>query len=256
MCVKDLRGFLGLTGYYRKFINNYRLLNKPLTELLKKNAFRWSDMATKAFTDLKEAMCTAPVLSMPDFTQEFTLETDASDKGVRAILMQHKRSITYFSKALGVKSRGMSTYEKELIALLTAVQRWRHYLEGKPFVIKIDHISLKHLLEQHLTHIIQHKGLSKLMRLNYVIQYKKGVENKAADALSRIDHTAGVGEKLVVSEIIPTWLDELRSSYQDDTWATAVLQGAQEQGNLSLDITIHAGVIRKNGRVYVGSAQG
>jgi RNase H-like domain found in reverse transcriptase len=79
----------------------------------------------------------------------------------------------------------LSTYENELMAVLVAVQKWRHYLYGKPFIIKTDHISLKHLLEQRLTHSLQHKGLCKLMGLDYVIHYKKGTKNRAADALSR-----------------------------------------------------------------------
>lgn len=130
-------------------------------------------------------MCSAPVLAMPDFSLPFILETDASDKGLGAVLMQGKRPIAYLSKALGIKNQGLSTYEKEFMALLTAVQKWRHYLQGGPFIIKTDHMSLKHLLEQRLTHTLQHKGLCKLLGLDYIVQYKKGALNLAADALSR-----------------------------------------------------------------------
>jgi RNase H-like domain found in reverse transcriptase len=108
-------------------------------------------------------MCTAPVLAMPDFSKSFTLETDASDKGIEAVLIQGKRPIAFMSKALGIKNQQLSTYENEFLALLTTVQRWRHYLQGMPFVIKTDHISLKHLLDQRLTHTLQHNGLCKLM---------------------------------------------------------------------------------------------
>jgi RNase H-like domain found in reverse transcriptase len=116
-------GFLGLTGYYRKFIKHYGLISKLLTELLKKNAFKWSEQASQAFEELKKVMCCAPVLALPNFQKEFVLETYASDEGVRAVLMQEKRPITYLSKALGVKNKTKSTYEKEVLALLTAVQK-------------------------------------------------------------------------------------------------------------------------------------
>lgn len=140
----QLRGFLGLTGYYRKFIKNYRLISKPLTDQLRNNAFQWNKEADTAFETLKEAMCSAPVLAMPDFSKPFVLETDASDKGLGAVLMQGRRPLAYLSKSLGTRNQGLSTYKNEVLALLTAVQKWRHYLQGMPFIIKTDHMSLKY----------------------------------------------------------------------------------------------------------------
>lgn len=187
--IKELRGFLGLTSYYRKFVKGYGELSKPLTDLLQKKGFCWSEQAENAFNRLKWAMSHAPVLSLPDFTQPFTIETDASGGGMGAVLMQNKKPIAYLSKAFGVRSLGLSTYERELMALIMAVMKWRHYLTGKKFLVKTDHQSLRFLLEQQkLTTHIQHKGLTKLLGLDYSIQYQKGVDNKVADALSRRRH--------------------------------------------------------------------
>ncbi|OIT27354.1 putative mitochondrial protein, partial [Nicotiana attenuata] len=142
--VKELRGFLGLTGYYRRFIRNFATISKPLTSQLKKENFNWSMEATQAFEELKQAMVQAPVLALPNFAIPFIVEVDASGKGMG----QHM---------------GLSTYEKELIALLYAVDKWRHYLQPNHFIIKTDHFSLKFLKDQKLTTSLQHKGVTKLL---------------------------------------------------------------------------------------------
>jgi RNase H-like domain found in reverse transcriptase len=101
--------------------------------------------------------------------------------------MQSKRPIAFLSQKLGTKNQGLSTYEKKLLALLIAVTKWKRYLLGNEFVIKTDQISLKHLLEQKANAALQHKSLSKLLGLNYRIEYKKGIDNKVDDALSRCE---------------------------------------------------------------------
>lgn len=146
--VKQLRGFLGLTGYYRRFIAGYAGIASALTELLKKDSFAWSPEADSSFVNLKKAMTSAPVLRLPDFERPFCVETDASDLGIGAVLLQDNHPIAFFSKKLGPRRRVASTYHKELYAIVEAVQKWRQYLLGREFIIRSDQKSLKELLQQ------------------------------------------------------------------------------------------------------------
>nr|XP_028964667.1 uncharacterized protein LOC108169704 [Malus domestica] len=131
--VKALRGFLGLTGYYRKFILNYRKICGPLTALTKKDAFKWTDEATRAFQALKDLMVSPHVLALPDFSKPFIIETDASNNGLGAVLHQDGRPIAFTSKALGPRAQAMSTYEREMLAIVHAIKKWQSYIQGRHF---------------------------------------------------------------------------------------------------------------------------
>jgi hypothetical protein len=119
----ELRGFLGLTGYYRNFEQNYATLARPLTYLLHHKAFSWSPAAQEAFENLKKPMVSTPVLVFPDFTKDFVVETDACDTGIGVVLSQEGHPIAYFRKGLSVSNKKLSTYEKEFLAMMMAVDK-------------------------------------------------------------------------------------------------------------------------------------
>jgi hypothetical protein len=125
---RAVRGFLGLAGYYRKFVHGYGEIAAPLTALLKKEGFAWSNEATAAFSALKDAVTSAPVLALLDFSRPFIVECDASTYGFGAVLIQDKHPIAYFSRPVAPRHRSLAAYERELIRLVHAVRHWRPYL--------------------------------------------------------------------------------------------------------------------------------
>ncbi|GAU38891.1 hypothetical protein TSUD_67540 [Trifolium subterraneum] len=198
--IKALRGFFGLTGFYRKFIKGYAAIASPFTTLLRKNAFQWSTDAQTAFDQLKIAMTQAPTLALPDFSQPFDIETDASGCAMGVVLMQQSHSIAFFSQPFCPKLQRSSTYVRELHAITSAVKKWRQYLLGHHFTIFTDHKSLKDLLSQVIQTPEQHTYLSKLLGYDYTIQYKAGKHNLVADALSRT--TEGPGGHMGITKTL------------------------------------------------------
>ncbi|GJU93992.1 retrotransposon-related protein [Tanacetum coccineum] len=192
--IKQLRGFLGLTGYYRKFIK-----------------------------DFAKAMTKAPVLALPDFTIPFEIETNAS---------------------------GMdSTYEKEFLAVIMALEKWRGYLLDRHFIIKTDHYSLKYLLG--ITTPAQMKWLPKLMGFDYEVNYKKGVENAAADALSRVQNEGHLMAAMVVS--IPTeFITRIEASWHTDDTLQPILSKLQGGQQAKKHYTSSNGQLLRKNKLVVG----
>ncbi|XP_072998539.1 uncharacterized mitochondrial protein AtMg00860-like [Typha latifolia] len=143
---KELCGFLGLTSYYRRFVVNSGKVAAPLTSLLRKGAFSWTDKARGALEALKKAMISAPVLALVDFIKPFTIEYDASEVGVGVVLMQEGRPVAYMSKAFFERSQLLSTYEREMLAIIHAITKWMPYLIERCFTIRMDQRSLPYFL--------------------------------------------------------------------------------------------------------------
>ncbi|KAF8045596.1 hypothetical protein N665_4651s0001 [Sinapis alba] len=184
--VSEVRSFHGLAGFYRRFVRDFSTIAAPLTEVIKKDVgFKWGDTQEAAFQCLKEKLTNSPLLTLPDFNKTFEIECDASGIGIGAVLMQEKRPIAYFSEKLGGATLNYATYDKELYALVRALQTWQHYLWPKEFVIHTDHESLKYLKGQNKLSKRHARWVEFIETFPYVIKYKQGKENIVADALSR-----------------------------------------------------------------------
>lgn len=247
--LKELRGFLDLTGYYRIFIKDYARIVTPLTRQLKKDCFGWDEAAQEAFEKLKEVMSTAPVLSLPDFSQPFVIEADASGFGLGAVLMQNHHPIAYFSKTLGVRGRAKSVYEKELMAIVLAVQKWRHYLLGRHFIIWRDQKSLRFIMDQREVGMEYQRWMSKLWGFDFEIKYKPGITNRAADALSRQPDTK-VHCLALVSENRVQW-EVLERKLLVDPFIKKVREGIEQQQGSFPGYTLERGQLLYHGRLVI-----
>lgn len=248
---KQLRSFLGLANYYRRFIQGYSIIARPLTLLLRKDSFTWLSEAAVSFDTLKEALISAPVLALPDFSKTFVVETDASQTGIGAVLMQENHPICYISRALGPRHHGLSVYEKELLAVVHAVQTWNAYLAHNRFIIRTDQRSLKYLLEQKITTPFQHMWLSKLMGYTFEIQYKQGKENVAADALSRVSGSQLL--HLTLSQANHTFFEDLKKLWDTDPNLKKIISDLQVNPSLHAAYSFVNGELRRRGKLVIGN---
>jgi transposase InsO family protein len=250
--VRELRGFLGLAGYYRKFVRHFGLIAKPLTELLRKNTvFQWTPDHESSFQALKQSLVTAPVLALPDYSRPFCIETDASSIGIGAVLTQDGHPLAYISRALGPKSKGLSTYEKEYMAVILAVQQWRQYLQFAEFTIYTDQQSLVQLTDQRLHTPWQQKLFTKLLGLQYRIVYKSGSSNGAADALSR--RTDTVDSCAAISMVTPQWIQQVVDGYAHDADTQSLIAKLMIDPLAVHHFSLRAGVLRYQDRIWIGS---
>lgn len=188
--VRDVRAFLGTTGYYRKFIKDFSSIASPLSELTKDNVkFSWGAEQQQAFTRLKQAMQEGPVLAIPDPSLPFVVHTDASGFATGAVLMQDQgkglQPIAFLSKKMLDAETRYPVHEQELLAIINALGSWRHYLSGRKFIVKTDHHSLKHFKTQPQLSGRQSRWKDIIANFDFDIEYMEGTSNAVADGLSR-----------------------------------------------------------------------
>jgi hypothetical protein len=182
----EIRSFLRLAGYYRRFIEGFSKLAKPMTALLEKNAkFVWSEKCRANFEELKKRLTTAPVLILPDLSKQFSIYCDASRLGLECVLMQEGRVVAYASRQLIKHELNYPTHDLELAAVVHALKIWRHYLIGHKSDIYTDHKSLKYIFTQSDLNLRQCRWLELIKDYDLEVHYHPGKANVIADALSR-----------------------------------------------------------------------
>ena len=220
--IRELRAFLGLAGYYRRFVRNFSAIALPLTELTR-NAMRqklelsWGTKQQLAFVELKRALQSTPVLVLPDLNKEFVVHCDASGYAVGAVLQQDHgnglQPVAFMSKKMVGAETRYPVHEQELLAIMSALTTWRHYLEGAthPIRVRTDHKSLTHFQTQPMLSGRQKRWLETLSQFDYTVEYVKGHENLAADALSRRGDHLDAGAPV---ERPPEFVDPVRATSQ------------------------------------------
>ncbi|GMJ13693.1 hypothetical protein HRI_005038600 [Hibiscus trionum] len=184
--VGEIRSFLGLAGYYRRFVKGFSLIASPLTKLLRKDIpFMWTVDQQRSFDQLKQILTHAPVLVQPEPGKDFTVYSDASHQGLGCVLMQEGKVIAYASRQLKPHELNYPTHDLELAAVVFALKIWRHYLYGEKCYLFTDHKSLKYLLTQKELNLRQRRWMELLKDYDLVIDYHPGKANVVADALSR-----------------------------------------------------------------------
>ncbi|GJV13685.1 putative reverse transcriptase domain-containing protein [Tanacetum coccineum] len=198
----EIRQFLGLAGYYRRFIEGFSKIAKSMTKLTQKGIkFDWGEKEENAFQLIKQKLCSAPILALPEGSEDFVVYCDASHKGLGAVLMQREKVIAYASRQLKVHEKNYTTHDLELGSVVFALKIWRHYLYGTRCTVFTDHKSLQHILDQKELNMRQRRWLELLSDYDCDIRYHLGKANVVADALSRKERTEPLRVRALVMTI-------------------------------------------------------
>jgi hypothetical protein len=203
--ILDIRSFLGLAGYYRRFIEGFSKISKPMTELLAKgNTFEWMSRRETRFQVLKKRLTTAPVLTMSEMEKPFSIYYDTSGQGLGCVLMQDGHAVAYASRQLRKHEEKYLTHDLELAAMVHALKIWRHYIIGKRCEVYSGHRSLKYIFTQPNLNLRQERWLKLIKDYDLCINYHPDKANVVADALSRRSHL----NMLATRELLPEFCKE------------------------------------------------
>ncbi|GJW63067.1 putative reverse transcriptase domain-containing protein [Tanacetum coccineum] len=198
----EIRQFLGLAGYYRRFIEGVSKIAKPMTKLTQKKVkFEWGNKQEAAFQLLKQKLCSVPILALPEGSEDFIAYYDASKKGLGDVLMQREKVISYASRQLKIHEKNYTTHDLELGAVVFTLKIWMHYLYGTKCTVFTDHKSLQHILDQKELNMRQRRWLELLSDYDCDIRYHPGKANVVADALSRKEREPLLRVRAVVMTI-------------------------------------------------------
>lgn len=216
-CAKDIRRLLGMAGWYRRFIPHFATISAPLTELLKKGkSFKWNDEAAEAFKKIKTVLVSSPILANPDYTQPFILQTDASDLGIGGVLFQgigkDEKAVAYFSQKLSPTQRKYQTTERECLAVIVGIEKFRSYIEGAHFTVVTDHASLQWLQNLKDPSGRLARWALRLQPYGFTLIHRPGRLMAVADALSRAVES----------------IDTVNLANTNDEWYTKLREGVTQ----------------------------
>ena len=260
--VTKVRSFLGLAGYYRRFVKGFSMIAAPMTRLLQKNVkFEWGEECQRIFDKLKAFLTEASLLTQPTCGNEYVIFSDASLNGLGCVLMQKGKVVAYASRQLKPHEKNYPTHDLELAAIIFALKIWRHYLYGENFFIYTDHKSLKYLPSQRELNLRQRRWMEFIKDCDCVIDYHPGKANVVADTLSKKTmqtlrtlnaHLSLTDDGTVVTELIarPSLLNRVLEAQKKDEKIVVIV--SQIGNGKEIEFTVNEdGVLYYKDRVYV-----
>ncbi|MCO5611700.1 hypothetical protein L7F22_065958 [Adiantum nelumboides] len=242
----ELRSFIGMCAYYRRFIEKFSLIASPLHDLTKKNVkYVWTEGKQEAFDKLKQKLTSQPVLVLPDLSKPFEVQCDACGDCLGAVLLQEGHAIAYESRRLNSDEQILGIYEKELLAVLHALDSWKHYLLGTPFILRTDHQSLKYFMTQTKLSDKQMRWANFLSRFNFHIAHFAGKHNQVADALSRRPKVNAVS--IATHNDLSSMIDEYAIDPDFKDVISAIALGKKEE-----PFTLEDGYLLYGNRLFKG----
>ncbi|KAL0447840.1 UNVERIFIED_CONTAM: Retrovirus-related Pol polyprotein from transposon.6 [Sesamum latifolium] len=277
----EVRSFLGLAGYYRRFVEGFSIIVGPFTKLLRKGvAFQWTEQCQQSFDELKRRLTSTPILVLPSGSDGYVVYIDASKQDFGCVLMQNGKVIAYASRQLRPHELNYPTHDLELAAIVHALKIWRHYLYGEKFQIFTDHKSLKYILTQKELNLRQRRWIELLKDYDCTIDFHPRKTNMVVDALSRkssstlanlgshnqilllemrsmntkleVDHVAGL---LAALQLKPDFVDQIKEAQTRDPFLLRMLEMMKQGKKPNFSIRAD-GVIVNGERVCVPDVDG